>query len=117
MMQEVNSQGCDERKNDDGEYGSSYWCIKVTPEVLSAGEIFAYADNVFVSHKGALHLEHAVNEGDLKLHYTQETLIIAPGQWIAVFAASDEDGSLSNIWSHSAHWSELVTQYRRQATW
>ena len=114
-MQEVDSQDCSKREGGGREYGSSYWCIKVTPEVSSAEEIFAYADNVFVSHKGALHLEHNVIEGDL--HYTQETLVIAPNQWIAVFAASDEDGSLSNIWSHSAHWSELVTQYRRQATW
>lgn len=72
-------------------YGRFYWCAKVNASAAPSGEIYVYADSVNVVC-GALvftrHSEHGRN------------LIIAPGLWRAVYAASCLDGAAVAV----EHW-------------
>jgi hypothetical protein len=71
-------------------YGNFYWCIKT--KLSSNGEIYVHADSVSVTENGSLQMQ-------TKKEFAQN-LIIAQGQWTAVFAASLLDGSAVAV----EHW-------------
>ena len=64
-------------------HGRNYWCIKT--ELSSDGEIFVIADRLNVTSGGAL----------IALRDPAQAigLILAPGTWMAAYAASTVDGS------------------------
>jgi len=65
-------------------HGVDYWCIKT--DLSSDGEIFVIADHLEVTSIGALVASRSgVNQTRI--------LILAPGTWTAVYAASTDDGS------------------------
>jgi len=69
----------------------NYWCIKT--DLSSDGEIFVIADHLEVTSIGALVASRSgVNQTRI--------LILAPGTWTAVYAASTDDGSPIGI----EHW-------------
>lgn len=65
-------------------YGKSYWCIRVTYDLASDGEIYLMADKAQVLSTGTL--EFSRDDGLV-------TFVIAPGKWLAYFAASMISGS------------------------
>ena len=77
-------QGGDIQTTGAARYGQYYWCIKVPRSLCGDGEIYVHADGVQVTECGALELIYE------KAH--RGNLILAPGQRLAVFAASVIDG-------------------------
>lgn len=63
--------------------GQFYWCIKVPKNICPKGEIYAYADHIYV-HDGVLILEHKWEE--------EYQINIAFRDWLCFFAASVMDG-------------------------
>ena len=69
-------------------HGEYYWCIKSA--VSADGEVYIMADRVEVGPQGELVcIGHSVQDANTQMPF----LIIAPGKWIAVYAASCLDGS------------------------
>jgi hypothetical protein len=62
----------------------NYWCIKT--DLSSDGEIFVIADHLDVTSAGALIASRSSANQTC-------SLILAPGTWTAVYAASTHDGS------------------------
>jgi hypothetical protein len=73
-------------------YGSRYWCVK-TP-LSENGEIYLFADDV-VLLEGALVFRSLPSDGS-----QQVNLLLAPGQWTSVYAASVIDGAAVAV----EHW-------------
>lgn len=73
-------------------YGQYYWCVKVPKTLSENGEIYVHADKVSLSATGALLFE---NSKDWTFN-----LVLAPGQWLACYAASVFDGSAVAV----EHW-------------
>ena len=65
-------------------YGRFYWCVKVTTDIAPDGEIYVMADEAKVTECGALLF---LQEND-----NSTNLALAPGKWLAYFAASFLDG-------------------------
>jgi hypothetical protein len=74
------SQDKPELKTGPARYGQYYWCIK-TP-LSEDGDVYVHADAVEVAPSGALVMRSE----------RYATLVIAQGQWTAVYAASVMDG-------------------------
>jgi hypothetical protein len=68
-----------------------YWCIKT--DLSSDGEIFVIADRLDVTNCGALVASRSGAREAI-------SLVLAPGTWKAVYAASTHDGSPTAI----EHW-------------
>lgn len=82
------------------DYGSRYWCIKVTRILSESGEIYAYADEIAINRDGSLALlRHKDGE-------KQVTLLISAGQWLALYAASVFDGSALSV----QHWKGEIAE-------
>ena len=77
------------------EYGKKYYCVKVSKALSEDGEIYAYADEIQISEGGDLKLICSNNCDEI-----YPGLIIAKGQWLAIYAASCFDGSASTV----EHW-------------
>jgi hypothetical protein len=67
-------------------YGRFYWCAKVVEEISKDGEIYVHADDARVIDGELLFIRR--REGGEE----QINLAIAPGKWLAVYAASVFDG-------------------------
>ncbi len=80
--------------------GRYYWCIKVTDQLSENGEIYAYADAVVTNPDGSLAL--ISHKGDKE----QVTLLIAAGEWLALYAASLMDGSAVSV----EHWKGEIAE-------
>lgn len=68
-------------------YGRYYYCVKA-PRISADGEIYAMADEVVIDKSGALVLNHVTEHGNRQIN-----LIVASGEWDAVYAASVIDGA------------------------
>lgn len=91
------------------EYGRLYWCVKVPKEISKSGEIYLFADDVRVREDGSLEFEHRWETKDLTPRsFVRPNLILAPGQWIAVYAASCLDGHAVAV----VHWKGEVESER-----
>ena len=95
------------RAEGESKYGRYYWCIKV-PESLSAdGEIYIHAEKPIIHPNGELELVGAFRE---YLNSPPErelaNLILAPGQWLCIYAASVLDGSAIAV----SHWKGEIVE-------
>lgn len=72
------------------QYGSLYWCVKLP----NRSEVRLMADEALILPSGALSMvqHHATG--------TRINLAFAPGQWVAVYAASLIDGGAVAV----EHW-------------
>ena len=84
---------------DTTKYGRFYWCVKVPKTISEDREIYVCADHCSVE-KGVLTFWH--NNKDE--HIQQPNLILGPGNWSVVYAASALDGHPVAI----DHWKEEV---------
>jgi hypothetical protein len=82
-----------EAVSEPSKYGQLYWRIVLPESVSGDGVIYAYADEVVVGKGGELSLES--DSGKAK------RLILAPGQWIACYAASCIDGEAVAVCDYS----------------
>ena len=82
------------------DYGKYYWCAKVSTDLSKDGEIYVYADDVRVDGAGALTFTRTKDSN------SEPTLTIAPGKWLAYFAASVLDGAAVAV----EHWSSEVAR-------
>lgn len=76
-------------------YGQRYWCVKVATEVSSSGEIYLLGDRVELQDGALIILSPDRGDG-----YRLTNLVLAPGQWRAVYAASHLDGAAVAV----EHW-------------
>lgn len=80
------------------QYGQVYYCVKVPESVAPDGEIYVHADHVGLSPDGSIIL-HGTFSSDIEVPNQVDepkstaNLILAAGQWIAMYAASQIDGS------------------------
>lgn len=74
---------------DPEKYGQFYWGVKVTQGISEDGEIYVHADEVQVLPNGAAVFVGSGHDA----HPPQQNLILAPGSWLVIFAASIEEGS------------------------
>jgi len=89
---------------DTSQYGSYYWCIKVTNDIAEDGEIYIMANSCRVLPNGEL-----VCLGNRNKEFQDERVInlaLAPGKWNAVYAASIVDGSPVAV----DHWKGWIVQ-------
>jgi hypothetical protein len=84
-------------------YGKSYWCVKVPPNVAPTGEIYLYADRVEITSHGDLVFWREENE---KRKEPSQNFSLASGFWIAFFAASVMDGAAVAV----EHWKGEVVR-------
>lgn len=82
---------------DSSKYGRFYWCAKVSKDVSTDGEIYVMADDVEID-EGALRFVQYREENETKIE--RVNLLIPPGKWLAVYAASVVDGSAVAV----EHW-------------
>ena len=75
-------------------YGRYYWCIKTSADVSANKEIYLHGDSVETLPDGSLSVYSERGEDKFPL------LIIAKGEWSAVYAASLFDGSAIAV----EHW-------------
>ncbi len=98
--------------SDARDYGSRYWCAKVPKELSKSGEIYVFADEVHIDPSGAvLFVSYAQvrnSDGDLLTTKALPYLVLPPGQWYAVFAASCLDGHAVAV----EHWKGEVDRGR-----
>lgn len=86
---------------DTTKYGQFYWCAKVVEDLARDREIYLMADEVRLVD-GALSFVRSGKEVE------QINLLIAPGKWLAVYAASLIDGSAVAV----EHWAgEVIGDY------
>ena len=78
------------RVSDTAKYGKFYWCVKSS--LSQNGEIYVMGDTAQVTECGALVITTSKECGS--------NLVIAPGKWTAVFAASLIDGAAVAV----EHW-------------
>jgi hypothetical protein len=78
--------------SDTRQYGRYYWCAKVSSELSKNGEIYVMADEVKIDRSGAVYFFHTWKEDDGS-RASHPNLILAAGQWTAVYAASMMDGA------------------------
>lgn len=91
---------------DTAKYGQYYFCAKVSPGLSQNGEIYLMADEVEISAEGGL-VFWRKKEGGPRL----PNLILAKGQWAAVYAASMFDGSAVAV----DHWKgEVVNEWSEE---
>lgn len=64
------------------EYGRFYYCVLVSSGLGEGNEVYVFGDQVVVGRSGELLVFRGVN-GERRLN-----LLVAPGYWRAVFAAS-----------------------------
>lgn len=83
--------------SDLSKYGRFYWCAKVSADLSKDGEIYLMADDVEVD-EGALRFICFRKEGEQIIE--RVNLLVPPGKWNAVFAASVIDGSAVAV----EHW-------------
>jgi 5-methylcytosine-specific restriction endonuclease McrA len=84
------------------QYGGFYWCVKTTRDVSADGEIYVMADDVQVTQVGALEFIRENKE-------RRVNLALAPGKWIAYFAASMIDGAAVAV----EYWAnEIINPYQ-----
>lgn len=81
------------------EYGRYYYCVKVPTNISKRGEIYIWVDYVTVTDCGVLIL---VGQGEKNT----PLLSLAPGQWIAFYAASVIDGSAVAV----EHWEGEIVE-------
>jgi len=82
-------------------HGDKYWCIKSA--ISDDGDIYVMADRVEVGPQGELVcIGHSAKDANTQMPF----LIIAPGKWIAVYAASCLDGSAVAV----EHWEGEVVR-------
>lgn len=74
---------------DTTKYGDYYWCVKVPKTISANGKIYLMADRVVFSPNDAILFVRNARDGEPDLC----NLSLAPGQWLAVYAASMIDGS------------------------
>jgi hypothetical protein len=79
------------------DYGTLYWCVKVSHSLAKSGEIFLHADRAEVTPNGDLIFWSSTNE---KRKEAFQNLSLASGSWVAFFAASIMDGAAVAV----AHW-------------
>lgn len=85
-------------------YGRYYWCIKVTRDVSSDGEILLSADEITVGPEACL-----IAMGS----QGQPVLVIAPRKWTSFYAASCMDGHAVAV----DHWaSEIAEEWSTPST-
>jgi hypothetical protein len=99
-------------------YGRFYWCVKVPKSVSHNGEIFAHADRAEITPSGTLQListkppwwwkDYKGDEPYDDQPGEQRTLALAPGSWLAVFAASVYDGHAIAV----EHWKGEAAERR-----
>lgn len=66
--------------------GNCYWCVK--SPLSENGEIYVCADEIRVDSVGCLYfLKHSEDNGPVP------TLVLAPGQWLTVYAANVLSGA------------------------
>jgi hypothetical protein len=95
--------------SDSSKYGRFYWCAKVSKDVSTDGEIYVMADDVEID-EGALRFVQYREENETKTE--RVNLLIPPGKWLAVYAASVVDGSAVAV----EHWAgEILDPLTRVA--
>jgi len=82
-------------------YGGRYFCVKVSGELSDNGEIYVLGDRVKVDEGALMVLSPERDDG-----YRLTNLMVAPGQWRAVYAASHLDGSAVAV----EHWDGESTE-------
>jgi hypothetical protein len=88
-------------------YGRYYWCIKVPKSLSTNGEIYIHADKPVIHPNGELELVGAFREYvDSPPQREAPNLILAPGQWLCIYAASVIDGSAIAV----SHWEGEVVR-------
>ena len=88
------------------DYGRFYWCAKVTKDIAADGEIYVYADGVCTRADGAV--EFTREQAPEGKSHTETLLVLAAGQWVAVYPASVLDGSAVAV----EHWTGEVERSR-----
>ena len=89
-------------------YGRYYWCVK--SKLSKSGEIYVMADRVEFTPSGGVIFwcDPSENDGDDKARSRTvlQTLALAAGQWMAVFAASCMDGHAVAV----EHWKGEIVE-------
>jgi hypothetical protein len=89
-----------EERDGTARYGRYYWCVKVTKDLCQKGEIYVMADEAKVDRSGALYFLKVWEADEKEPAGRHINLLIAAGQWTAVYAASCLDGSAVAV----EHW-------------
>lgn len=85
-------------------YGNFYWCVKVDRDISPDGEIYLMANSVEMDTSGSLRFKGNRNKDG---GYTVDNLIIGPGKWKAVYAASMLDGAAVAV----EYWKSEITNF------
>ncbi len=70
------------------DYGGYYWCVRLPEQE----EIYLYADSVNIVNSSMVFMRKKVVDEKSGKTEQQVNLILAPGQWQQVYAASCIDG-------------------------
>jgi len=90
--------------NGPARYGRYYWCIK--SPLSESGEIYVHADRIETTGNGALICWGGGGDRDENPEHRHPVMVIAPGKWSVVYAASLMDGSAIAV----EHWEGEVVR-------
>lgn len=94
---EISPAPAEPKSSGPARYGDYYWCVKTS--LSENGEIYLYADRASIE-AGVLTFSR------LRGEEFEPTLVLAPGQWTACFAASLLDGNAVAV----EHWKGEVVR-------